>query len=74
MILKGARDVGVDLTRSYMVGDSPADMEAGRRSGTRTVFIGEDTGVDAEMIFPRLIDFAIFLRDRGDTTTQRVMR
>jgi D-glycero-D-manno-heptose 1,7-bisphosphate phosphatase len=65
MILRGARDLGIDLTRSYMVGDSSADIEAGRRAGTRTVFIGEDKTVDADMIFPSLIDFAIFLRERG---------
>lgn len=74
MILKGARDVGVDLSSSYMVGDSPADVEAGRRAGTRTVFIGEDKTVDADMIFPRLIDFAVFLKDRGGNATRSVMR
>ena len=65
MILKAAQDLAIDLTVSYMVGDSPSDMEAGRRAGTRTVFIGEDNTVDADMMFPRLIDFAIFLKDRG---------
>ncbi|MEJ2716479.1 MAG: HAD family hydrolase [Deltaproteobacteria bacterium] len=65
MILRGARDLGIDLRSSYMVGDSPADVEAGRRSGTRTVFIGEDKDADADMIFPRLIDFARYLRERG---------
>lgn len=64
MIFRGARDLGIDLTSSYMVGDSPADIEAGRRAGTRTVLIGDDESLGADMIFPSLIDFAIFLRER----------
>ncbi len=30
LILKSARELGIDLTRSYMVGDKPCDLEAGR--------------------------------------------
>jgi D-glycero-D-manno-heptose 1,7-bisphosphate phosphatase len=39
MILRGAREFGVDLPRSFMVGDRAGDVEAGRRAGTATVFI-----------------------------------
>jgi D-glycero-D-manno-heptose 1,7-bisphosphate phosphatase len=39
MLLDAARDLGLDLTRSWMVGDRWRDIECGRRAGVRTVFI-----------------------------------
>ena len=39
MILQAARDFDIDLPRSFMIGDSLRDMEAGRRAGTRTIRI-----------------------------------
>jgi D-glycero-D-manno-heptose 1,7-bisphosphate phosphatase len=39
MLLAAARDWGIDLARSVMVGDRWRDIEAGRRAGCRTVFI-----------------------------------
>ncbi|MGF1533320.1 MAG: D-glycero-alpha-D-manno-heptose-1,7-bisphosphate 7-phosphatase [Bernardetiaceae bacterium] len=32
----------IDLSRSIIVGDSPSDMEFGRRAGMQTVFVGTD--------------------------------
>ncbi len=37
MLLQAADELGIDLERSWMVGDSPRDVEAGQRAGTRTV-------------------------------------
>lgn len=38
-----ARDKwGIDLAASYFIGDSPSDIEAGRRAGTKTVFLLND--------------------------------
>jgi D-glycero-D-manno-heptose 1,7-bisphosphate phosphatase len=39
MLLDAARDRGIDLKRSVMVGDRWRDIEAGRRAGCKTVFI-----------------------------------
>ncbi len=39
MLLKAAEDLDIDLSASWMVGDSPRDVEAGQRAGTRTVRI-----------------------------------
>lgn len=39
MLLAGAREFGVDLAASYMIGDRWRDIEAGRRAGCRTIFI-----------------------------------
>jgi D-glycero-D-manno-heptose 1,7-bisphosphate phosphatase len=39
MLLDAARDAGLDLGASYMVGDRWRDIEAGRRAGCATVYI-----------------------------------
>ena len=39
MLQQAARDHGIDLARSWMVGDILNDVEAGRRAGCRTVLI-----------------------------------
>ncbi len=42
LLLEAARDYGVDLAASFMVGDRWKDVEAGRRAGCRTIFIDHD--------------------------------
>jgi D-glycero-D-manno-heptose 1,7-bisphosphate phosphatase len=42
MILQAADELGIDLQRSFMVGDRKSDIEAGRTAGCRTVFIDRD--------------------------------
>lgn len=39
MLLQGARELELDLSRSFMVGDQRKDMLAGRRAGARTVLV-----------------------------------
>lgn len=39
MLLAAARDHGIDLSASFMVGDRWRDVEAGQRAGCRTLFI-----------------------------------
>lgn len=36
-----ARKYDIDLTHSYMVGDTDTDIQAGKKAGTKGVFIGE---------------------------------
>lgn len=40
MLIDAARSLGIDLSRSWMVGDIGDDVEAGRRAGCRTVLVG----------------------------------
>ncbi len=37
LILRAADELGIDLSRSFMVGDKDSDVEAGRAAGCRTV-------------------------------------
>jgi histidinol-phosphate phosphatase family protein len=62
MILRLAREHVLDPARSWMIGDSPADVEAGRRAGCRTVLVargGDDAdratdGSGADAVVPDL--------------------
>ncbi|MFJ5229597.1 D-glycero-alpha-D-manno-heptose-1,7-bisphosphate 7-phosphatase [Kitasatospora sp. NPDC088391] len=42
MLHRAAHDLGIDLLRSWTVGDSACDIAAGRRAGTRTAAVGRD--------------------------------
>lgn len=42
MLVQAAREHGIDLSRSVMIGDAASDVEAGRRAGARTVWLGRD--------------------------------
>lgn len=39
MLLEAAEKWNIDLGNSWMIGDSPSDVEAGKRAGTRTAFL-----------------------------------
>jgi D-glycero-D-manno-heptose 1,7-bisphosphate phosphatase len=39
MLLDAARDLQLDLGRSWMIGDRWRDIDCGKRAGVRTVFI-----------------------------------
>ena len=40
LLLKAAKDLSIDLSNSWMVGDSLTDIEAGKRAGCKTILIG----------------------------------
>lgn len=40
LILKAAKDLNISLPKSYMIGDGLTDIQAGKRAGCKTVFIG----------------------------------
>jgi len=50
MLLHAARELGIDLAQSWMVGDRWRDIDCGRRAGARTVFI--DFGYAEELVTP----------------------
>lgn len=47
MLLQAARDLRIDLARSYMIGDKAADIEAGEAAGCTPILVR--TGHGAEM-------------------------
>ncbi|RMD60095.1 MAG: HAD family hydrolase, partial [Planctomycetota bacterium] len=42
MLLQAARDLDLNLSRSWMVGDALRDCQAGRRAGCRTLLLVQD--------------------------------
>ncbi|MHC4715828.1 MAG: D-glycero-alpha-D-manno-heptose-1,7-bisphosphate 7-phosphatase [Planctomycetota bacterium] len=76
MLLRAASELDLDLTHSWMVGDSPRDIEAGQRAGCRTVRVrvkgqqhpGDkaDEDVQADFTVRSLVDAArTILREIG---------
>jgi D-glycero-D-manno-heptose 1,7-bisphosphate phosphatase len=48
MLLRAARELGLDLSRSVLVGDKRSDLEAGRAAGCRTILVRTGYGVETE--------------------------
>jgi len=46
MLLQAARELKIDLRRSWMIGDAPCDVEAGRRAGCRAIRVGSNGTLD----------------------------
>jgi D-glycero-D-manno-heptose 1,7-bisphosphate phosphatase len=44
LLVDAAEEFGVDLARSFMVGDRWRDIEAGARAGVRTIWVRSDYG------------------------------
>lgn len=44
----------IDLSRSYMVGDTDTDIQAGKKAGTKAVYLGESDPL-ADAVFPDLL-------------------
>lgn len=57
MLLDLAREHALDLAASWMVGDSPADAEAGRAAGCRTALV-RDADAPADVHAPDLLTAA----------------
>jgi D-glycero-D-manno-heptose 1,7-bisphosphate phosphatase len=55
MLLAAAREFGISLCDSFMVGDRWRDVEAGRRAGCKTLFI--DYGYDEQQ--PKACDYRV---------------
>ena len=52
MLLRAAAELDIELTRSWMVGDSARDIEAGQRAGCRTIRIAAPASAPAEPAEP----------------------
>ena len=61
MLLGAAEEHGLDLKRSWMIGDHDYDIEAGRRAGCRTVFVGEHAVPGADFVVSNMAALVAFL-------------
>ncbi|MEE8638244.1 MAG: D-glycero-beta-D-manno-heptose 1,7-bisphosphate 7-phosphatase [Candidatus Margulisiibacteriota bacterium] len=44
LIKRAYRDLDIDLSQSYMIGDKASDIQAGKGAGTKTVFVTSGRG------------------------------
>ena len=47
MLLRAAEELDFDLARSFMVGDKPSDIAAGKQAGCRTILLAADATAGA---------------------------
>jgi len=45
MILEAAKKYNIDLSKSWVIGDSERDIEAGRRAGCKTILVKVNTNI-----------------------------
>ncbi len=81
MILRAVKEMGLDLAASWMVGDSPRDIEAGQRAGCRTIRVRShaelphhdapppDEDVQADFTVRNLVDAARVIVREPDIPT-----
>ncbi len=50
MLLRAAKENGIDMASSYFLGDSILDIKAGKRAGCKTVFVGHLTALMAKVM------------------------
>ena len=55
MVFQAAADHSIDLSASYFVGDKAADIECGRRAGTRTILVLTGYGAAARDSIPDFV-------------------
>ena len=48
MLEEASRNHGIDLSRSWMIGDKEIDVECGRRAGCRTILVRTGYGAELE--------------------------
>jgi histidinol phosphatase-like enzyme len=64
MLLQAAREWGIDLKQSFMVGDKLSDAEAGIRAGVKaTILFGKDAASD-----PRETEVTMVAKDFREVT------
>ncbi len=73
MLLQAAQDMELELERSWLIGDSPRDVAAGRTAGLRTILVTKDRAriadADADYSSSTLAEAVeIILRHRDETT------
>lgn len=61
MLTDLAEKHNIDLKNSYMVGDREVDILAGKAAGTKTILIGSDSSVQADLQFSSLFEAASYI-------------
>lgn len=76
MVFEAIRDFGIDLNRSWFIGDKAIDMECGRGAGVRTILVQTGYGqseknAEADFIVPTIVEGADLILERTSDTGLR---
>lgn len=63
LVYKASRDLNIELSRSYFVGDSPADILCGKNAGLKTVLVKTGYGTDSISILHKQNIFPSFVAE-----------
>lgn len=71
MVLEAAAHHGIDLARSWMIGDKRADVHCGRNAGTHSILVlcgqgAAEDGADADFIARDLAEATDFILKQSD--------
>lgn len=72
MLLRAAEELGLDLDRSWMVGDRASDLQAGAAAGTRTVLVrtGYGAAADATALDRTKLNLELIASDLADAVAK----
>lgn len=63
MIEEAVKDFYIDVSHSWMIGDSPSDVQAGKSAGCKTILIGDYARdfPNADLVYTTLKEFLVSL-------------
>jgi phosphoglycolate phosphatase-like HAD superfamily hydrolase len=61
MVFKAAKDFNIDLSHSYLVGDSVSDIECGKNAGVKTILIKTGYGEESLSVLQNQNNFPTFV-------------
>lgn len=80
LLLQAAKDLDVDLSQSWMIGDGLSDVKAGKSAGCKTILLGkmkcelchlmDEQDAHSDFIAPNLLEAANLVKSRKTQRTQ----
>ncbi len=61
MVFKAAKDLDIDLSHSFLVGDSVSDIECGKNAGVKTILVKTGYGEESLSILQKQNNFPTFV-------------
>jgi D-glycero-D-manno-heptose 1,7-bisphosphate phosphatase len=72
MLVRAARELGLDLAGSWMIGDRDTDLQAGAAAGTRTILVrtGYGASLDAASLDRNALNLEVVAKDLADAVVK----
>ncbi len=65
MLIRAAKEHGISLSESWMIGDKISDVKAGKSAGCRTVYIGKEKNSGADATVAAISNAVEFILSKG---------